>query len=178
LDREQEQIRIMPSIALLQAILEDPAHHESGQDHGGSANTQQNFYAYLGLRPAARKKPATVYIAQGLSTKRVAVLAGILAIEQSELLHLIDVSGSTFNRRMKTPSQRLKPGESDRLARIAHILALAVGLMEGDEDAARQWLKTPAPALGGETPLQHLGTETGAREVERLINQIEHGVYI
>ncbi len=49
--------------------------------------------------------------------------------------------------------------------------------MEGDEDAALRWLKTPLPILGGESPLAHARTEAGGREVELLMGRIEHGVY-
>ncbi len=48
--------------------------------------------------------------------------------------------------------------------------------MEGVEDA-RAWLTSPVRALGGATPLQYASVEPGAREVERLLVRLEHGVY-
>jgi len=47
--------------------------------------------------------------------------------------------------------------------------------MEGEENA-RQWLTRSARALGGEPPLHFADTEPGAREVERLLGRIGHGV--
>jgi putative toxin-antitoxin system antitoxin component (TIGR02293 family) len=63
------------------------------------------------------------------------------------------------------------------LVRFARLFHLATALYDGDEDAARAWLRKPARALDGETPLDHAGTEAGAREVESLIGRLEHGVY-
>jgi putative toxin-antitoxin system antitoxin component (TIGR02293 family) len=74
------------------------------------------------------------------------------------------------------PEGRLQPDESDRLVRAARIFAQAVGLFEGDEEAARRWLTSPQPALGGSTPWDYAATEIGAREVENLIGRLEHGI--
>jgi putative toxin-antitoxin system antitoxin component (TIGR02293 family) len=63
------------------------------------------------------------------------------------------------------------------LVRFARLFRLATELYDGDEEAAREWLRKPAPALDGETPLDHADTEAGAREVEVLIGRLEHGVY-
>ena len=46
-----------------------------------------------------------------------------------------------------------------------------------DEAAAREWLKSPAVAFGGESPLSFADTEIGAREVEILLGRLEHGVF-
>ena len=38
------------------------------------------------------------------------------------------------------------------------------------------WLREPNFALGDETPLEFADTVPGARRVERLLGQIEHGI--
>jgi putative toxin-antitoxin system antitoxin component (TIGR02293 family) len=45
----------------------------------------------------------------------------------------------------------------------------------GDPAVARAWMHEPLIALGGQTPLQFLGTEEGAREVEAVLGRIEYG---
>jgi putative toxin-antitoxin system antitoxin component (TIGR02293 family) len=70
----------------------------------------------------------------------------------------------------------LRPDESDRLVRAARVFSQAVGLFEGDGNAARQWLTVPQPALGGSTPWEYAATDLGAREVEGLIGRLEHGI--
>ena len=71
---------------------------------------------------------------------------------------------------------RLHPEESDRVLRAARVLGRALELFEGDAAAAREWLRTPQVALGGERPLSIIGTDLGVREIENLIGRIEHGV--
>lgn len=71
---------------------------------------------------------------------------------------------------------RLQPDESDRLVRVSRIFFRARELFGMATPAARQWLTTPAPALGGATPLEYASTEVGSREVETLIGRLEHGI--
>jgi putative toxin-antitoxin system antitoxin component (TIGR02293 family) len=68
----------------------------------------------------------------------------------------------------------LTPQESDRVYRLARVLALAKALI-GDEESARRWLKQANEALGGETPLAALDTELGARRVEEVLGRIAYG---
>ena len=60
--------------------------------------------------------------------------------------------------------------------RYTRLAALATDMFHGDGEAARHWLKSPAYAFKGETPLEHAQTEYGAREVENLIGRIRHGI--
>ena len=72
---------------------------------------------------------------------------------------------------------RLAPEESERLLRVATVFEQAVALFEGDVAVARGWLTRPKKAFAGETPMHLARTEIGAREVERLIGRLEHGVF-
>jgi putative toxin-antitoxin system antitoxin component (TIGR02293 family) len=71
----------------------------------------------------------------------------------------------------------LLPRESDRLLTVAKIFARALDLFEGDRDAALRWLREPQPSLADMAPMDALASELGSSEVERLINQLEQGVY-
>jgi putative toxin-antitoxin system antitoxin component (TIGR02293 family) len=57
------------------------------------------------------------------------------------------------------------------------LFANTLELFEGDRDAATDWLTTAQPALGGIVPLDLAKSEVGAREVERLVGRLEHGVF-
>ena len=48
----------------------------------------------------------------------------------------------------------------------------------GDDESAMRWLRSSRPALGGETPLELAKTDIGVRQVETLIEQVRHGVYV
>lgn len=65
----------------------------------------------------------------------------------------------------------------ERLARIDRIKDAAVALMQGNEEAAVEWLHTQQQLLGNKTPIEHTSTEIGARDVGNLINRIRQGVF-
>lgn len=77
---------------------------------------------------------------------------------------------ATFKRRT-----RLTPEESARTERLARVVALAEALWD-ERDDARAFLNAPHPLLDGRTPLDVAGTELGARRVERLLQDVEHGL--
>lgn len=91
------------------------------------------------------------------------------------IMALIDVPRRTLTRRKR--DGRFLPSESDRLLRAARVFGQALALFEGDRDAAKDWLDNTQRALGGVSPLDLARTEAGAREVERLIGRLEHGVF-
>lgn len=77
---------------------------------------------------------------------------------------------ATFKRRT-----RLTPAESARTERLARVVALAEALWEEREDA-RAFLNTSHPLLDGRTPLDVAATELGARRIERLLQDVDHGL--
>jgi putative toxin-antitoxin system antitoxin component (TIGR02293 family) len=60
--------------------------------------------------------------------------------------------------------------------RIARVMARAENVL-GSPERATAWLNRPNRALGDAVPLDLLGTDLGAREVEAVLGRIEHGVY-
>jgi putative toxin-antitoxin system antitoxin component (TIGR02293 family) len=88
---------------------------------------------------------------------------------------LIDIPRRTMTRRKR--DGRFLPDESDRLLRASRLFGKTLELFEGDRDAATEWLTTAQPALGGTIPLDLARTDVGAREVERLVGRLEHGVF-
>jgi len=80
------------------------------------------------------------------------------------------VPPATFKRR-----HRLSSDESERTERIARVIALA-DVLWNDEGEARTFLNRPHPLLDDQTPLQVARTELGARRVERLLYDVEHGL--
>jgi putative toxin-antitoxin system antitoxin component (TIGR02293 family) len=95
-------------------------------------------------------------------------------LAREEMASTLRVPLRTLARRKQ--AQRLSPGESDRLVRLARIAAHAAEVLGSDEKAGH-WLHRPNRALGGETPLELVDTEIGAREVEAVLGRIEHGEF-
>jgi len=118
-----------------------------------------------GLVPAVR---------EGVPTERFDALKDLLDVPTTKLTDVVGISPSTLSRRRKRG--RFSKGESERILRIARIALRAVEVLDGPENA-QKWLMEPTRALGGEKPLEFADTEPGAREVERLLIRLEHGVY-
>jgi putative toxin-antitoxin system antitoxin component (TIGR02293 family) len=91
------------------------------------------------------------------------------------LIAFIDIPRRTLTRRKR--EGRFLPDESDRLLRASRLFGRTLALFEGDRQAATDWLSAAQPALGGATPLDLARTDVGAREVERVIHRLEHGVF-
>lgn len=72
-------------------------------------------------------------------------------------------------------SARLSPAASERAERLARIVALARQAL-ADEAEARAWLNQPHPLLGGRAPIELAATDLGARQVERILHNIEFGL--
>ncbi|MCV6615446.1 MAG: DUF2384 domain-containing protein [Cellvibrionaceae bacterium] len=121
-------------------------------------------------RSAVRKN-----LKQGLAFKAVEHLEIGLKVSQKEMAHILSIPISTLTRRKK--EGQLRVDESDRAIRFAQLKDQALALMQGDDDAAINWLKTPLDLFEGETPLERASTEYGARDVEDLIGRLRHGVF-
>ncbi|MEP6885836.1 MAG: antitoxin Xre/MbcA/ParS toxin-binding domain-containing protein [Gammaproteobacteria bacterium] len=104
--------------------------------------------------------------------KRLGVFLGLRA---AKVGLIVNISEKTLERRLKSGA-RLKPDESERIARLMRVVSLATSVLES-EDNARRWLKRPLQELGGQSPLQLTATEPGAREVERVLGRLENGIF-
>jgi putative toxin-antitoxin system antitoxin component (TIGR02293 family) len=114
-------------------------------------------------------------VEQGIGYDKLQILSEALKTTPYEIADTLHISESTLLRRKK--DGRLQADESDRLVRLGQIVAKAIQLFEGDQDAAKDWLHRPARALGGATPLKYSQTYLGAQEVEDLIERLEEGVF-
>jgi putative toxin-antitoxin system antitoxin component (TIGR02293 family) len=72
--------------------------------------------------------------------------------------------------------QPLSEDESDKAVRVARIAAMAEQVF-GEPERAWRWLRKPKPRFAGKTPVEMLATEAGARLVEEMIQQIDHGIF-
>lgn len=147
--------------------------------HGGN-NLRTVSPRQLGAQPTTvtvilkQQRPVTVdAVREGLPVNAVEKLAEQIQVTSAALQRYLKLSRQTYARRRR--KGRLSVDESDRVVRYADLFRSAVELL-GDANAAAQWLRTPAPALNGETPLDRATTEFGARDVIRLIARLEHGI--
>lgn len=114
-------------------------------------------------------------VMRGFSYRALEAFESNSGIRLQALAETIGIPERTLARRKV--SGRLGPEESERLLRLSSIFEKAVNLFEGDVPSAVNWLSAPKRALEGQSPLQYARIEVGAREVEKLIGRLEHGIF-
>ncbi|MBV9388263.1 MAG: DUF2384 domain-containing protein [Chroococcidiopsidaceae cyanobacterium CP_BM_ER_R8_30] len=114
-------------------------------------------------------------VRKGLSTKSAVELSRRFEIQESQMSQILGLSSRTFSRN-KMNQTILDAAKSDRLFRLAKVLARATDVLE-DEATARDWLNLPNRALGNARPLDLLDTDAGVEQVLTILGRIEYGVY-
>lgn len=112
-------------------------------------------------------------IEEGLPTTMVDEVEERLDLTSQEMSAFLGTSTRTLERRRD--DGMLTPAESERLYRIVRLFHTATKVF-GTEKEARRWLKRPQMRLGEQVPLEIARLDPGAREVERLLGRIEHGI--
>ena len=113
-------------------------------------------------------------VRRGLRTSAVDAVIEELDAPRAEILPTLRIPRRTMERRKV--AGRLRPEESERVYRLAKVLAFAESVL-GTKEKARHWLNSPNRALGNASPFSLLETEAGADEVTHLLGRIEFGVY-
>jgi putative toxin-antitoxin system antitoxin component (TIGR02293 family) len=87
--------------------------------------------------------------------------------------HLYElVPEPTFKRR----KEFLKTDESEKIERLARVIATAYYVLGDDAEQVRSFFLFPHLELNGETPYQVSRTELGARQIEELLWKIFYGI--
>src|ERR1022692_418232 len=105
------------------------------------------------------------------TTIKAMVRGGLSAAEVYQLI----VPRRTLAHRI-AKHQPLSKDESDKAVRVARITAMAEQVF-GEPERAWRWLRKAKRRFDGKTPVEMLATEAGARLVEEMIGQIEHGIF-
>ena len=123
-------------------------------------------------RPLRTDSDLRSAIREGFPQKVVGSVMNSAGLTLKELSAALALSARSLQRRRQ--QGRLARYESDRLYRLARIIALAKRSI-GEDEAATRWLKRPNRALGGNIPLDLIDTEPGARGVENVLGRIAFG---
>ena len=110
---------------------------------------------------------------QGLPFAAAVAVMERYGISRDVLCNVLQLSARNLLRRKE--QERLSPAESDRLYRLARVLAHANRVFEDPEESA-DWIHAPNTALGKQQPLTLLDTDIGVRQVDEVLGRIEHGI--
>ena len=103
------------------------------------------------------------------SVKALCDLGAISSLERDQIIPL-----KALKTRLAR-GQRLTVEESDRLFRVAHIMAMAQTLF-GDDEKAKHWLSKSKDCFSGKSPIAMLSTIQGTRRVEEMLIQLAEGL--
>jgi putative toxin-antitoxin system antitoxin component (TIGR02293 family) len=92
----------------------------------------------------------------------------------------VDATGSALGLSRRTVARRRHEGrldaiESEKIARLARVLARAEEVL-GSGEKARRWAHRPNRALGGASPLSLLDADIGAELAFEVLGRIDHGI--
>lgn len=143
------------------------------------ASIEQRAVEILGVK--SPKKGQTwqtlrLVVDTGLRVNAFESLVDYANVTRLDLARATDIPLRTVQRRETSPARRFERDESDRLARVARLYAMAEDVL-GSREEAQRWMKTPNQSLDGARPLDELDTEIAAREIEDLLGRIRHGVF-
>src|SRR5690242_8782397 len=111
---------------------------------------------------ATEHKPLRDQLRRGLPYATLERIEDHFHLDPSQVASVLSLPERTRARRKH--QRVLSAVESDRLYRLARIASIASDVL-GDREKAGRWLQKPNRALGGETPIDLLDTELGARQV-------------
>jgi putative toxin-antitoxin system antitoxin component (TIGR02293 family) len=139
---------------------------------GCMATTNPNISEYIGVTPKSEFDLARI-VEDGLPIDSLSLLKekGLTFSEVSQMV----ISPRTLKHR-KARGEHLSHEETDRMVRVARIVALAENVF-GNLDKALLWLRSPDDRIGDRNPLSMLHTESGGRLVENMLWQLDEGVY-
>jgi putative toxin-antitoxin system antitoxin component (TIGR02293 family) len=135
-------------------------------------DSKANSHAEISFSPHDDPSKMVAMIRRGVVAGMYLRLKECLEISDQRLSSVVRISQRTIKRRLG--EGRFHSDESERLVRVARLTERAQEVFE-DLEGAREWLKSPQSALGGEIPLEYADTEPGAQIVEDILGRIEHG---
>lgn len=121
---------------------------------------------------------------QGLEVVRRRIEKGVASSAVGELQKELSDLGvsrpsqyveAIASRSTRARRQTLSQEQAEKLVRVAGVLARAIDVWESEEDAA-EFLVSPHPVLGGESPIERARGELGARQVEHLLIKLDLGL--
>ena len=112
------------------------------------------------------------------ATRRGLPVSALDALIEAGRLTLAEIDRIVLPRKTLAHTRALgvlTADQSDRLMRVTRVVAAAEETF-GSPEKAHRWLRRPTTALDGDAPLDWLDTSEGARQVERLLERIDHGL--
>ncbi|MEP0368006.1 MAG: antitoxin Xre/MbcA/ParS toxin-binding domain-containing protein [Cyclobacteriaceae bacterium] len=110
----------------------------------------------------------------GLSKSEFLSIVSESGLNLTEFSALLPVSKRTIEK--VKDKELLSPQVSDRVLQIATLYQFGSEVL-GDTKSFKEWVQSPLLALGGESPLSYMDSETGLSLINETLGRIAYGVY-
>lgn len=114
-------------------------------------------------------------VEKGFPFKTFERLSANMNLPSDQLAEIAGIPRRTLARRKN--EKKFSALESERILRVARVFARALRFFDGDRDWAVDWLTSEQRALG-KPPATLLSSDIGAKEVERILGALEHGIVL
>ena len=114
-------------------------------------------------------------VKEGLPMESVAFLQSNFGFTNKEMSHILSISESTYQRRIKAKST-LTQDETEKAISLAEVYEKGIDVFEDNEDF-EYWLNSTIPALQDQKPINLLGSMIGRKQVMNVLNALLHGLF-
>jgi putative toxin-antitoxin system antitoxin component (TIGR02293 family) len=114
-------------------------------------------------------------VRNGVPVRTVGKFAKNVGLQKDVMFSIIHLSRSTAHR-LEQKNEVMDTLRSDAFAGAYTVIQKARKMLSSEE-ALRQWLNTPIPALDSKAPIEWLDTNLGRQIVSSLLDQVQSGAY-
>ncbi|QJD79351.1 type II RES/Xre toxin-antitoxin system antitoxin [Spirosoma rhododendri] len=126
-------------------------------------------------RPIRHDYDLIELVKEGLPMESVAFLQSNLGFTNKEMSHILAISESTYQRRIRAKS-RLTQDETEKAISLSEIYEKGIDVFRSKPDF-EGWLQTKVPAMGNQRPVDMLDSMIGRQHVMDGLNRILHGIF-
>lgn len=126
-------------------------------------------------RPIRHEFDLIDLVKEGLPIESVAFLQGNFGFTNKEMSHILAISESTYQRRIRAKAT-LTPDETEKAISLSEVHEKGMEVFE-DKDDFEYWLSSTIPALQEQKPIDLLGTMLGRKQVMNVLNALLHGIF-
>lgn len=127
-------------------------------------------------RPIRHDYDLIELVKEGLPMESVAFLQRNLGFTNKEMSHILAISESTYQRRIRAKST-LTQDETEKAISLSEVYEKGIEVFEDKADFS-YWLASRIPSLLNQRPVDMLDSMIGRKQVMNVLNAILHGIYL
>ncbi|WP_020606121.1 type II RES/Xre toxin-antitoxin system antitoxin [Spirosoma spitsbergense] len=126
-------------------------------------------------RPVRHEFDLIEIFKEGLPIESVAFLQNNFGFTNKEMSHILSISESTYQRRIRAKAILTKD-ETEKAISLSELYAKGIDVFRNKANF-ENWLQTRIPAIGNQRPADMLDLMIGRQQVMDELNRILHGVF-